>query len=245
MPGRARETPLAAAKQAFEKGEYRKAVTILEPAAAKDSNNGDIQLLLTKAYLQTNQTDSAIKSAEKAVAINPNNSEYHDWLGQAYGDKASHASAFSAYPLARKTQKEFETAVQLDDHNYAAAQNLVEYDCTAPGIVGGGEDKAQPIIQKLMSLDPAQGRYAAGNCRMQKKDFAGVDAEFTKALASKPKSMELIYEIADYFMGQAEGDKLLAAADAAQEAAPGDPRIKFLRAVGWILKSERTVDAEK
>src|SRR5450432_1141142 len=172
MPGRARETPLAAAKQAFEKGEYSKVVTILEPAAAKDSGNGDIQLLLTKAYLQTNQSEAAIKSAEKAVAINPNNSEYHDWLGQAYGDKASHASIFSAYPLARKTQKEFETAVKLDEHNFDAAQNLVEYDCTAPSIVGGGEDKAQPIIQKLLSLDAAQGHYAEGNCRLQKKDLA-------------------------------------------------------------------------
>jgi tetratricopeptide (TPR) repeat protein len=245
MPGRARETPLAAAKQAFEKGEYRKAVTILEPAAAKDSNNGDIQLLLTKAYLQTNQTDSAIKSAEKAVAINPNNSEYHDWLGQAYGDKASHASIFSAYPLARKTQKEFETAVKLDEHNFDAAQNLVEYDCTAPSIVGGGEDKAQPIIQKLLSLDAAQGHYAEGNCRLQKKDLAGVDAAFTQALTSKPKSIAQIYNMAVYFAGRGQGDKVLAAADAGLAVAPGDPRVKFMRAVGWTLKGENQAEAEK
>src|SRR5664279_2120646 len=122
----AEDSPLALARQAFEKGDYSRVVSILEPAAAKEPNNGDIQLLLTKSYLETNQTDAAVKSAEKAVAINPNNSEYHDWLGQAYGEKASHASMFSAYPLARKTQKEFETAAKLDERNFDATQHLID-----------------------------------------------------------------------------------------------------------------------
>jgi tetratricopeptide (TPR) repeat protein len=242
---RAQDAPLDAAKQAFEYGDYKKTIAILEPAAARDSNNGDIQLLLTKAYLETNQTDAAVKSAEKAVAINPNKSEYHNWLGQAYGEKASHASMFTAYSLARKTQKEFETAVKLDDRNFDAAQNLIEYDCTAPSIVGGGEDKAQPLIQKLLSLDAAQGHYAQGNCRMQKKDVDGVDAEFTKALASKPKSLDQIREMVVFFAGRGEGDKVLLGADAAAALAPSDPRVGFFRGVGWILKGQNPADAEK
>src|SRR5580704_8975181 len=130
----AAQTPLEAAKAAYEKGDYTKAISILQSEATKDPQNGEVQLLLVKAYLETKQVDAAVSSAEKAVAIAPNNSEYHQWLGQAYGEKASHASMFSAYPLARKTQKEFETAVQLDAHNFDAAQDLVEYDCTAPEV---------------------------------------------------------------------------------------------------------------
>ncbi len=233
------------ARQAFEKGEYSRVVSILEPAAAKDPDNGDIQLLLTKSYLETNQTDAAVKSAEKAVAINPNTSEYHDWLGQAYGEKASHASMFSAYPLARKTQKEFETAVKLDERNFDATQHLIDYDCSAPSIVGGGDDKAQPLIQKLMSMDAAQGHYAQGNCRIQKKDFDGVDAEFTKALESKPKSMEQIREMVSYFAGRGQGDKVLLAASAAAAIAPSDPRTAFFYAVGWTLKGQTLSEAEK
>src|SRR5271154_1163330 len=174
----AAQTPLESAKAAYEKGDYTRAITLLQSEATKDPQNGEVQLLLVKAYLETKQVDAAVSSAEKAVAIAPNNSEYHQWLGQAYGEKASHASMFSAYPLARKTQKEFETAVQLDEKNYEAAQDLVEYDCTAPGVVGGGEDKAQPVIAKLLTLDPAQGHYAAGNCKAQKKDYAATDSEF-------------------------------------------------------------------
>jgi tetratricopeptide (TPR) repeat protein len=238
-------TPLDIAKQAFEKGEYAKSIELLKAAESKDPQNGDVQLLLTRCYLELDQYDAAVSSGEKAVAINPKSSEYHQWLGEAYGAKADHVSMFSAYPLARKTQKEFETAMQLDEKNFDAAQDLVEYDCTAPGVVGGGEDKAQPIIQKLMALDPAQGHYAAGNCRAAKKDYATADAEFAKALESKPKSPGLIYNIGDYFSQRGQADKLIMVADLGEAAAPADPRAKFYRAQALILKSENLPDAEK
>lgn len=237
--------PLDTAKQAFEKGDYAKAIELLKAAESKDPQNGDIQLLLTKSYLELDQYDAAVSSGEKAVAINPKNSEYHQWLGEAYGAKADHVSMFGAYPLARKTQKEFDTAMQLDEKNFDAAQDLVEYDCTAPGVVGGGEDKAQPIIQKLMTLDPAQGHYAAGNCRAAKKDYATADAEFTKALESKPKSTVLIYNIGDYFSQRRQADKLITVADLGGASAPADPRAKFYRAQAFILKGENLSDAEK
>ena len=237
--------PLDTAKQAFEKGEYAKAIELLKAAESKDPQSGDVQLLLTKSYLALDQYDAAVSSGEKAVAINPKNSEYHQWLGEAYGAKADHVSMFSAYPLARKTQKAFETAVQLDEKNFDAAQDLVEYDCTAPGVVGGGEDKAQPIIQKLMTLDPAQGHYAAGNCRAAKKDYTTADAEFAKALESKPKSAELIYNIGDYFSQRRQADKLITVADVGEALAPADPRAKFCRAQAFILKGENLPDAEK
>ena len=235
---------LDAAQQAYDKGDYQKAVSVLKEAAPKDPN-GDMQLLLTKSYMELKKYDEAVTSGEKAVAINPQSSVYHQWLGEAYGQKAAHASMLSAYPLARKTQKEFETAVQLDEHNFDAAQDLVEYDCTAPSIVGGGEDKAQPLIQKLMSMDAAEGHYAAGVCRAVKKDLSGADVEYAKALESKPKSAERVFDIGDYFMQRGQGDKLLIVAAQGEALAPQDPRVEYYRAVGWILKGENNPETEK
>src|SRR5271157_2101322 len=150
------EASLEAGRKAYENTNYAEAIAILNAAAAKEPSNGEIQLLLTKAHIGVEQFNAAEKSGERAVAIDPKNSEYHNWLGQAYGEKADRASMFGAYPLARKTQKEFETAVQLDEHNFDAAQNLIEYDCTAPSAVGGGEAKAQPLIRRLLALDASQ-----------------------------------------------------------------------------------------
>ena len=241
----AQEAPLDAAKYAYGRGDYNKSIEILKAAAAKEPGNGEIQILLTKAYLESNQYDNAVHSGEKAVSIDPQNSAYHRWLGEAYGGKADHASMLSAYSLARKTQKEFETAVQLDERNFDATQDLIEYDCTAPSIVGGGEDKAHRLIQKLAGLDGAEGHFGAGVCKAVKKDYAGADVEYAKALESKPKTADRIYGIGDYFLQRGQGEKLLEVASAGEALAPEDPRRKYYRAVGWTLKGEKYQNAEK
>jgi len=233
------------ARLAYDKSDYAKAVHELLAAAAKEPQNGDIQLLLTKSYIELQEYDAAIGSAEKAIAIDPKSSVYHEWLGKAYGEKASRASMFSAMALARKTHKEFETAVELDERNFAARQALIEYECSAPGIVGGGEDKALPEIEKLRAMDAAEWHYAAGNCRRQKKDFTAADAEFDLALRSQAKSVELIYDIGDYALKRSQADRLIETADVGEKVSPSDPRGKFYRAIGLLLKKEKLEEAEQ
>lgn len=239
------EASLEAGRLAFEASDYVKAIQTLQTTAAREPQNGDVQLLLAKSYLELQQHDPAIKSAEKAVAIDPQNSVYHEWLGRAYGEKADHAGWFSAISLAKKTRKEFETAVQLDAKNYSARQVLIEFDCSAPGLVGGGEEKALPQIKQLAAMDAAEGHFAAGNCRRQKKDFAAADEEFTKALESNPKSPELIYDIGDYAVKRGQPQRLVEVADAGEQVAPADPRGKFYRGVALVLKKENPGEAER
>jgi len=234
-----------AGRQAYESSDYSRAVLELQAAAAKEPQNGEIQLLLTKSYLELQERDAAINSAEKAVAIDPKSSVYHEWLGRAYGEKADHASMFSAPGLARKTHREFEIAVQLDEKNFAARQALIEFDCAAPGMVGGGEEKAKPEIEKLQSMDASEWHYALGNCRRQKKDFADADVEFKLALESHPKSAELIYDIGDYAVRRGQAERLIEVADLGAKVGPLDPRSTYYRAVGLILKNEKPEEAER
>ena len=239
------DADLEAGRRAYEASDYAKAIQALQAAAAKDPQNGDAHLLLAKSYLEMEQRDAAVKSAERAVAIDPQNSNYHEWLGRAYGEKADHAGWFSAVSLAKKTGKEFEAAVRLDEKNFSARQALIEFECSAPGLVGGGEEKALPHIQRLAELDAAEGHYAAGNCRRQKRDFASADQEFTKALESDPKSAELIFDIGDYAVKRSQTDRLLAVARAGERAAPDDPRGHFYRGVALVLKKENPAEAER
>jgi tetratricopeptide (TPR) repeat protein len=225
--------------------DYARAAQILEAAAAKEPQNGEVHLLLTKSYLEMQERDAAVKSAEKAVAADPQNSTYHEWLGKAFGEKASHAGWLSAISLAKKTGKEFETAVELDKKNFSAQQALIEFDCSAPGMVGGGEEKAQLHIKELEELDAAEWHYAVGNCRRQKKDYATADEEFRKALESHPKSAELIFDIGDHAMKRSQPEMLLAVADAGEQVAPSDSRRKFYRGVALVLKKESPEEAER
>jgi tetratricopeptide (TPR) repeat protein len=235
---------LEAAKQAYEASEYAKAAQLLQAAGIADPANGEIQLWLTRVYYELREHDAAIASGEKAVKIDPGNSDYHEWLGRAYGLKAERSGWLSALGWAKKTRKEFETAVKLDGKNFSARQALVEFDCSAPGIAGGGEDKAQPEIAEIARLDAAEGHYAAGNCRRQKKDFAAADEEFRKALQVGPRSPDLIYDIGDYALKHSQAERLMAVADAGERVTASDPRGKFYRAAALIMKNEQTDEAE-
>jgi tetratricopeptide (TPR) repeat protein len=238
------EPNFEAGKRAYEASEYRNAILALQAAAAKQPQNGDVQLLLAKSYLELGEHDPAINSAERAVAIDPKNSVYHEWLGRAYGEKADKVGwPPSKISLAKKTGKEFEAAVQLDARNYSARQVLIEFDCNAPGLVGGGEEKALPHIKQLAEMDAAEGHFAAGNCRRQKNDFAKADEEFTKALESHPKSAELIYDIGDYALKRSQPERLEAVAETGGRVAPGDPRAEFYRGVALVLKKANPEEA--
>jgi tetratricopeptide (TPR) repeat protein len=234
---------LEAGRRAYELSDYEQAVKFLNDAAAKNPRNGEVLLLLAKSHFELRQFDAAIANAERAVAVAPDNSMYHEWLGRSFGEKASKSSWFSALSLARKAQQEFETAVRLNEKNYSAFQALIEFDCAAPGIAGGGEDKARPKIEQLAAMDEAEGHYAAGNCRRQKKDYAAADTEFGKALINA-KSPDLIFDIGDYELKRNQSERLLAVVAAGQKASPSDPRTKFYRAAALILQRRKPDEAE-
>ena len=236
---------LKAAHEAYEAGEYSKAAQLLQAVAAQNPRDSETQLFLAKTYYESQQHDAAITSAERAVALDPQSSLYHEWLGKVYGEKAGHAAMFSALSLAKKARKEFAKAVELDERNFSAYQALIEFDCSAPGIAGGGEDKARPEIARLAELDPAEGHYAEGNCRRQKKDFAAAEAEFTKALELHPKSVELVYDIGDHAMKHDEPGILVIVAEQGADIAPSDPRSLFYRAVALISKKESPDESER
>jgi tetratricopeptide (TPR) repeat protein len=236
---------LDSALRAYTIGDYANAVKILQAASAAEPNNAEIHLLLAKSFYELGERDQAVSSAERAVAIDPQSSIYHEWLGRAYGQKAEHCGWFCALSFAKKTRKEFATAVELNERNFSSMQALIEFDCSAPAIAGGGDDKATKEIEKIASLDAAEGHYARGNCRRQKKDYAAADSEFTKALESSPKSADLVYDIGDYAMKQDQADRLLAVVNAGQKLDAKDPRGAFYLAVAQILRGEKTDGAEK
>jgi len=233
------------ALHAYLDGEYPKAVQILQAASTKEPGNSQLFLLLSKSFYEMREFEKASESAERAVAIDPRSSQNHEWLGRSYGERADRAGWFAAISFAKKARKEFVTAVELDERNFSAMQALIEFDCSAPGMVGGGEDKAAKEIEKIAALDTAEGHYARGNCRRQKKNYEEADAEFTKALQSNPASVDLVYDIGDYAMKRDQADRLAAVVETGERLNPKDPRGGFYRAVLDILRGERLPAAEK
>ena len=98
---------------------------------------------------------------EKALALEPANSLYAQWLGRACGLEAEHASLFAKPGLASRSREALERAVSLDPANLGARSDLAAYYAAAPGFMGGGLAKAQAQVAEIRRRDPYMGQVRA------------------------------------------------------------------------------------
>jgi tetratricopeptide (TPR) repeat protein len=142
------------------------------PADAESSN------LLCRAYFALEEWDRAESSCRKAASLDPGNSRFHLWLGRVYGEKADRANFLAAASLAGKVRGEFERAVQLNPKDVDARLDLAEFYLAAPGIVGGGEQKARDQARSIAAVNPAREHWVYARIAEQKKDPATAEREY-------------------------------------------------------------------
>ncbi len=138
--------------------------------------------LLCRAYFELGEWDAGIPNCEKSVSLAPDDSMYHLWLGRIYGEKADHAGFLSAAGLAKKVRGEFERAVQLDPNNWEARTDLAEFYVEAPGIVGGGKDKARTQAEIIARLNPAAADWVRARIAEKEKDSVTAEREYQAAV---------------------------------------------------------------
>ena len=122
--------------------------------------------LLCRAYFELDEWDEGIAACEKAVALAPDHGLYHLWLGRIYGEKADRVNFIRATGLAGKVRREFERAVELSPDSWEARTDLAEFYLEAPGIVGGGEDKARAQAAALMKTNAGMVSLGDGVLRL-------------------------------------------------------------------------------
>jgi cytochrome c-type biogenesis protein CcmH/NrfG len=180
-------------------GRVDDAIVTLQNRITVAPNDAESQNLLCRAYFVLTNWDASIAACQKAVAIEPGNSQYHLWLGRAYGEKADHSSFFFATGLARKVRAEFETAVRLDPSNVEAHADLADYYVQAPGILGGGMDKAAAQAQQLVSLDLAEAHLVRAQIAEKDNDLAAAENEFRAAIQASGGKAGTWMDLAQFY----------------------------------------------
>jgi len=162
-------------------GRVDDAIYSLEQKISHAPNDAESHNLLCRAYFTLENWDAGVRDCQKAVTLAPANSQYHLWLGRLYGQKASHSEFLTAAALARKVRIEFESAVRLDPGNREARADLAEFYVEAPGIIGGGEDKAEAQATALAQLDPPQAELVRAWIQEKNKDLPGAESHYRRA----------------------------------------------------------------
>src|SRR5580765_7861375 len=112
---------------------------------------------LGRTLFEQQQYEHAVEWLEKATLLDSTNSQYHLWLGRAYGYSAQRASILWQFLLARKVKSHFEKAVELDPDNIDARADLAEYYMKAPRILGGDREKAEAQAHEISRRNLEEG----------------------------------------------------------------------------------------
>lgn len=194
----------------------------IEPVARAQPDNAAAQYWLGRARAGQDDIDGARAAFERAVALAPNVSDYHLWLGDSYGEEAVHASVFSKLALARKAKGEFERAVALDPRSVQAHAALVSYHLQAPGIAGGSKETALVEAQAIKRLDP----YIGGLMVQQVLQATGKPdaalAELESLASAYADSAAPVAQLAVLYGNRKQFDHGFAAIDAFRQRHPGN-----------------------
>jgi len=213
---------LEQANASLQAGEADKALALLDPIVQQNAGNAAAHNLECRVWLSEGELDSAIRECQTAVTLESSNSYNHLWLGRALGEKADRASFLSAYSLAKRVRAEFEEAVRLDARNAEALASLGEFDCSAPGIVGGGLDKAEGVAAQLEKVDPPRGHELRAAIAEQRKDFPEAERELRRAIAVAQHPAYQWMALASYYRRRQRWDDMVAAVHSGDAAARRD-----------------------
>jgi tetratricopeptide (TPR) repeat protein len=169
-------------KELLASGHVDEAIRTLERQIGGAAPDAESYNLLCRAHFMIDEWDRGIAACERAIALDPQRSLYHLWLGRIYGEKADRAGFVSAAGLAKKVRTEFERAVELDPKNSEARADLAEFYMDAPSIVGGGKDKARAQAEALAGFNPALADYVTGRIAEKDKDKATAERAYHAAI---------------------------------------------------------------
>jgi tetratricopeptide (TPR) repeat protein len=230
------------ARVQFEKTQYTSALQILKSKPNLDA--ADYNLMGRVQYMLGNY-NGATESFEKATKLDPKVSTHWHWLGRTFGRRAEVSSFITAPGYASKARQNFEKAVDLDPKNSEAVNDLFEYYLQAPGFLGGGLDKAQGLLGKIESNDPAEKHYAMARLAEERKDFKTAEQQLRRAMEAAPRQVGRILDLAKFLAKQGrtqESDKVF---EQARNVSPDSPQYLWERANLLIEQKRDLKEARK
>ncbi len=236
---------LSQAIQDYQHGRFRKAVDLLSQLSQSSSDDAEVRLWYGKALLKIGKWDEAVRQMEKAVERARTKAIYYLWLGRACGGRASHSNLFTAPGWAKRVLKAFKMAEEMDPCDLDVRFDLMDYYLNAPGLLGGGHDKAEAEAAAIAKLSPSAG-YAARALIFEKdKNWDQARATLQEAATAFPRHADAFVDLADFLLGRNDFGGAETNARKALSLKPGLPGARLIMAASNIRLGRDLVEAEK
>jgi len=213
---------VAQADQMFQSGEADKALQQISSLPQGGANAADAQNLACRIHYALQQWDKAVSECEQATRLDNQNSGYHMWLGRALGLKAEHVIFTSAYGLGKRVLVEFQTAAQLNPKSAEALMDLGEFYKAAPGMIGGGLDKAENVAKQLDGIEVSRAHQLRARIAESRSDYDTAEREYKEAVTTATHPALRWTELASFYRTRKRSTDMQAALRSAEGAARKD-----------------------
>ncbi len=233
----------SAAERALLNGYLDDALADARQITTSHPDDGAAYLLMCRSYYAEEHASQAIAACAQAVRRLPQSSAAEDWLGRAEGMAANAAGPISGLALALKVKAAFEAAVALDPRNGAAVNDLSEFYVDAPGLLGGGLDKALALAERVQSSLPQQADRIRALVAEKQKDYATAEREFQAAttVADQPAAW---VDLGAFYRRRGQYDKAVVALNRAL-AVDRDRDASVVDVASLLSKMQRETDVQQ
>ena len=215
------------ANELLSAGRVDDALKALDQRLKKSPADAEAYNLLSRSYFAIQKWDHAVDASERAVALAPNNSEYHMWLGRAYAEKADHSSFVTAAKLTKQIREQFERAVELDASNVSARSDLAEFYIEAPGFMGGGKNKALREVDAMAQRDIAKTHWLQARIAEKDHRLDAAEVEYKNAIEASGNQGSYWLNLASFYKRQKRLNDMEAAISSAIAADKKRPNVLF------------------
>lgn len=179
----------------FQARKWAEAQAIMEKVTVAEPDNARAWHTLGLTHLARQDAGKAVTVLEKAIQLDPSQSEFHLQLGHAHGLAALKAGLFGKVGHAKKCQAAYEKAVELDPSSINARWSLMEYCRQAPGFIGGGMEQAYAQAEEIRKLDARRGRSAYAALYSAEKKYPEAFAMYEEVLRAQPDDADSLFHV--------------------------------------------------
>jgi tetratricopeptide (TPR) repeat protein len=189
-------------------GRVDQAIATLNTRLSSAPSDAESANLLCRSYYAMEDWERAESACRKAVSLDSNNGRYHLWLGRVYGEKADRAGFLGAASLVGKVRDEFQRAVQLDPQEVDTRLDLAEFYISAPGIVGGGTDKAEAQARIIGAKNPGREHWVYARIAEKKNKTETAEREYHQYIELSHNDAEAWLNLALFLRRQKRLDEM-------------------------------------
>jgi tetratricopeptide (TPR) repeat protein len=224
----------------FHAQEYAEAKGIFTNIFDEDSKNSEACYYLGRLCFIDHDYDKAIKWFKKAVKLDNDSSEYHFWLGNAYGEEIQRVSIIKQAFIAKKWKNAWEKAVELDADHIEARFSIMHYYLNAPAIAGGSKEKAHEQAAEIKKRDPKMGHEAYFVIYALEKKYDLAEKACRDAINFTPEDKNLYINLSNMYKEIKKYEKALSVLEEIHTKYPDDKNISLH--IGWIYVDSSQFD---